>query len=170
MTWPANRPLMGSVLIMGKWQTRFQTRFAVLRQLPNPERRFQFLRIFLFMLAVPWLQRLRLPQLNTRLDGGHGQQTGDAWDKSEVESILRDVDGALRIGRPFVRSNCLSRGITNYYFLRKAGLDVGLCFGVSEPGDEPLGGHCWLINEGEPLAEPFDPRQSYTTVYSFPEG
>jgi hypothetical protein len=155
---------------MKRWKVKVYRRLEVLKYLPNPTRRFQFLRIFLFMLTVPWLLRLRLPRLEALLNSEQKKQLGDDWDVSEVESIICNTNRALRIGWPFVHSFCLSRGITLYYFLRKAGMNVGLDFGVSELGDEPLAGHCWLVWAGEPLAEPVDPRQIYVTTFRFPEG
>jgi hypothetical protein len=152
---------------METWYSKLQRRLSILRQLARPDRRFQFLRIFLFMLAVPWLLKLRLPRLRALLGTSTRQKERDA---ELSESIIQDVDSALRIGWPFVRSRCLSRGITLYYFLRRAGFNVGLCFGVANNEDDPLAGHCWLVRGGEPMSEPTDPRLMYTSVYSFPEG
>ncbi len=70
----------------------------------------------------------------------------------------------IRWGRPLVRPGCLTRGITGYYILRRAGLDVALCFGVGlVPGTE-VAGHCWLVLDGEPVLETADPRSVFTEL------
>ena len=60
-------------------------------------------------------------------------------------------------GHPLVRPGCLTRGVTLYYALRRAGDDVSLCFGVGEDGGQTAG-HCWLDKAGRPLLERVDPR------------
>jgi hypothetical protein len=80
------------------------------------------------------------------------------------------VLAALRVGRPLVRRGCLTRGITLYYFLRRAGADVRLCFGLGAvDGGDGFDGHCWLVLAGEPYLEPRDPRPLYTEMYRFGE-
>lgn len=76
---------------------------------------------------------------------------------------------APRIGRPLVRSGCLTRGVTLYWFLRRAGLEVELRFGL-DPDDagDLTDGHCWLTLDGEPYLEPRDPRPRFTEVYRLP--
>ena len=70
----------------------------------------------------------------------------------------------IRWGRPLVRPGCLTRGITGYYILRRAGLDVALCFGVGlVPGTE-VAGHCWLVLDGEPVLETAEPRPVFTEL------
>jgi hypothetical protein len=45
--------------------------------------------------------------------------------------------------------------LTLYYFLRRAGLDVVLCFGARwrDKQKEQLTGHCWLERGGKPFLE-----------------
>ncbi len=75
----------------------------------------------------------------------------------------RWVDALIRRGHPAVRPGCLTRGVTLYYGLRRAGLDVQLCFGVGSDGGN-VAGHCWLDLDGEPLLERVDPRSKFTEV------
>ena len=80
------------------------------------------------------------------------------------------VDGIIRRGHPFVRPGCLTRGVTLYYALRRAGDDVSLCFGVGTDEGE-VAGHCWLDKAGEPLLERVDPLSKFTEVVRLtPEG
>jgi len=63
-----------------------------------------------------------------------------------------------------VRPGCLTRGITGYYILRRAGLDVALCFGMGPVRDPGGAGHCWLVLNGEPVLEAVDPRPAFTEL------
>jgi hypothetical protein len=58
----------------------------------------------------------------------------------------------------------LTRGLTRYFFLRRAGLDVVLCFGMGRHDTEVLA-HCWLVKNGEPFLEAEDPRPLYVEMY-----
>jgi hypothetical protein len=75
----------------------------------------------------------------------------------------------LEAARPLVRRGCLTRGLTLYASLRRAGVDVQLTFGMGPTGAAVDGydGHCWLVLDGEPYLEQRDPRQHYTPMLSF---
>jgi hypothetical protein len=108
---------------------------------------------------------MKLPRLRALLGT---KRSPPSYDPLLVQRIIENVDNVLPVGWPLIRSRCLTRGLTLYYFLRRAGLGVGLCFGVEE-FEERLAGHCWLIKDGKPFCEPKDPRQLYKIVYCFPE-
>jgi len=112
------------------------------------------------------LLRLPLPRLEALLTP---KRMPSSTQPARVPQIVRYVDGVLQLGRPWLRSGCLSRGLTLYYFLRNAGLDVALCFGVGTLHGECVG-HCWLVKAGEPFLEARDPRPFFTAVYTFPAG
>jgi hypothetical protein len=86
---------------------------------------------------------------------------------AELSEFAESVDRALQRAPRVVRRGCLTRGITLYYFLRRAGADVSLAFGMSTNG-EPFVGHCWLVEAGEPFLERKDPRETFTEVYRIP--
>lgn len=86
---------------------------------------------------------------------------------ADPDTIVRLVDGVMRVGAPLVRPGCLTRGVTLYYFLRRAGEPVSLQFGIGELDGEPVG-HCWLIKGGEPFLEARDPRPVFQSLYTFP--
>ena len=65
--------------------------------------------------------------------------------------------------RPLVRAGCLTRGVTGYYGLRRAGLDISLCFGVGVVGGS-MEGHCWLELADRAVLEPDDPRTVFAEV------
>jgi len=131
--------------------------------------------VCLFAGTVPAILRLPLPRqarLLTRPPRARAPRRG------EVERIDRVVTLAPRIAHPLVRSGCLTRGLTLYWFLRRAGLDVELRFGLDPrlprgPGagrgpGELTDGHCWLTLDGEPYLEKRDPRPRFTELYRLP--
>ncbi|HWE60690.1 MAG TPA: lasso peptide biosynthesis B2 protein [Chloroflexota bacterium] len=113
----------------------------------------------LFRLPLPWLQTLLAPRRAPR-------PTAPA----QEEWVIDAVQGMLRRGYPLLRRGCLTRGVTLYYFLRRAGVEVTLCFGLGRAasGSGGMEGHCWLVKRGEPLLEARDPRPLYTVMYTFP--
>ena len=121
------------------------------------------LRVLLVAMSVPLITRLRLARqeaiLEPRRVPPHDPEA-EAW-------IAEHVDGLLSIGRPLVTRGCLTRGLTHYYFLRRAGVDVRLVYGIST--SEPhADGHCWLARAGEPYLERVDPRPRFVETYSIP--
>lgn len=128
------------------------------------------LRIFLVASAIRLIFRLPLPRVQSVLEP---RLTPTAADPIRVERIVAIVTAVLEAGRPLIRRGCLTRGATLYYFLRRAGLDVQLSFGMDDTGAVGGGqlgmvGHCWLVKDGVPYLEARDPRQLYTEVYRLP--
>jgi Transglutaminase-like superfamily len=115
--------------------------------------------------AAPLLARLDLQRLRRWLEPSPRSCLLPPADPDQVVEVAgRQVDRMIRLGRPLVRRGCLTRGITGYYILRRAGLDVALCFGVGlVPGTE-VSGHCWLVLDGEPVLETADPRSVFTEL------
>jgi hypothetical protein len=108
--------------------------------------------------------RLRLSRLERWLTPKGTPRTPD---RRQIELIHRYTNRALRIGWPFVQVKCLTRGVTLYYFLRRAGLEVTLCFGVGELNSR-FAAHCWLLKDALPYSEPDDPYAIYTPIYTVP--
>ena len=122
-----------------------------------------FLRVFLFATAVPHLLRLKLTHVAGILEPGSEPQTVDP---DRARKIAAYVETAIIWGRPLVRAGCLTRGLTRYYFFRRAGLDVSLHFGMGRIGQQKeFDGHCWLVRDGEPYLEKQDPRNLYIEMY-----
>ena len=86
---------------------------------------------------------------------------------TEVWALVARVDSLLAAGRPLVRSGCLVRGLTLYRVLRRAGAEVSLRFGVGPVG-VALAAHCWIVYQGQPLAESRDPRPLFAETWSIP--
>ena len=121
--------------------------------------------MLVFAALVPLLMHLRLRTLQRVLR----LQSDPVRIASAVdaEEILRHFHLARRVGAPFVRANCLTRGMTLCYFLRRAGIDVTLSFGIGRVAGE-LRGHCWLCRVGTPFLEEPDPRSLYVEFVSLP--
>lgn len=118
-----------------------------------------------FAAAVPLLMRLPLPRLAALLTRPPRRTPPST---AEVERLERLIALAPRIAGPLVRSGCLTRGVTLFWFLRRAGLDVELRFGLDPGGDDAVDGHCWLSLDGEPFLERRDPRPRFTELYRLP--
>jgi Transglutaminase-like superfamily len=121
---------------------------------------FLFFRILFFAAAVPFLLRLKLSRVKALLE----PRIPSSADRDRVEQIVEYVELAIREGRPLVRPGCLTRGVTRYYFFRRDGMDVSLCFGMGQVKEEFVG-HCWLVKDGVPFLETRDPRPLYTEMY-----
>jgi hypothetical protein len=122
-------------------------------------------RVVCFAAVVPALTRLPLPRLTALLAKADGKRrSGRAYRPSQV---VRCVEAAQRWGRPFVRGGCLTRGVTLYWFLRRNGCPVELCFGVG-PVDGDIAGHCWLVLDGEAFCERSAPDERFVIVYRIP--
>jgi hypothetical protein len=119
-------------------------------------------RAFAFAVAAPLLARSDLPRLQRLLEP---RRTADPGPDAAATSrrVVALVDRTLaRAGRA-VRPGCLVRGITRYAVLRRAGVDVALCFGLGHH-DGALEGHCWLTLENEVLFEPPDTKRTFTSI------
>jgi hypothetical protein len=121
---------------------------------------FLFFQVLLFAAAVPFLLRLKLSRVETLLE----PRIPSAANGERIDQITEYVEMAIRNGRPLVRPGCLTRGVTRYYFFRRNGLDVSLCFGMGQDKEEFVG-HCWLVKDGVPFLEPRDPRPLYAEMY-----
>jgi hypothetical protein len=130
-------------------------------RIPSVSHAALFLRVFAFAAAVPYLLRLKLPRVARLIES---KRNPPVLDEGSVGRIVSYVEMAIRRGGPLVRPGCLTRGLTRYYFLRKAGMDVTLCFGMGRP-DKEIMGHCWLTSNGEPFLELEDPRPRYVEMY-----
>ncbi|HXX14223.1 MAG TPA: lasso peptide biosynthesis B2 protein [Candidatus Eremiobacteraceae bacterium] len=147
-----------AVVSAGQHPTRTRHRR---RSLPSAADAFLFLRIFAFAVLVPYALRLKLPKVAAVLETGAAP---NIVSPERLAKISAYVETAIRRGRPFVRSGCLTRGLTRYYFLRRAGMDIALLFGMGRR-DAAFMGHCWLVKDGEPYLEPEDPRPLYAVMY-----
>jgi len=149
---------------MRNWSTSIRRRQLALQRLRQKGNWGLFLKVFLFAALVPALARLKLTRLESLLEPS---RTTPPVGALQMDRIVDCVEAALKIGSPVVRGGCLTRGLTLYYFLRRASIDVALCFGTGHVKGQ-FAGHCWLSREGEPFLESCDPRPVFAKIYSIP--
>ena len=150
---------------MRHFWSRLLTRLEGGREALRAADRRLLVEMIVFASAVPLLMRLNLARVQRILEWRRRETTITA---ETLERIVGHFHLARRIASPLVGSGCLTRGITLYYFLTRAGADVSLCFGMGIVDGEYLG-HCWLTRMGAPFLEGRDPRLHYTKVFSIPE-
>jgi hypothetical protein len=141
------------------------SRARALRELRGPRELAALVRVGVFAAAVPLLMRLPLPRASVLLTRSPRRRSPQ---QGEVERLERLIGLAPRVAHPLVRGGCLTRGVTLFWFLRRAGLDVELRFGLDPGGAEPTDGHCWLTLDDEPFLEKRDPRPRFTELYRLP--
>ena len=79
--------------------------------------------------------------------------------------MLDAVERAFRF-HPVGRT-CLTRGVPSATCSGVSGFDVALAFGVG-PQEWRVGGHCWLVRDGEPYFERVDPQEHFAEMLTFP--
>ncbi len=84
-----------------------------------------------------------------------------------IDDLATRVDTVIRRGRSLLGGDCMVRGMTLYYFLRRMGHGVRLDFGVGNV-DGQVEGHCWLVMDGRPILESRDPRDTFRGIFSIP--
>lgn len=119
-------------------------------------------RILIFALLVPLALRRDLASLAALVEPRRGRAMASS---ATIEKIQRYADAVCR--SRLIRAECLVRGLTRYYFLRRAGLSLSLVFGMGEI-EGRLVGHCWLVRDGRPFMEPTDPEARFTRMLAFP--
>lgn len=118
--------------------------------------------ILIIAVLTPALMRLPLKHVHAFLEpNGPLPEPNDASER-RVLAALRVV---LDSGRRLLRPTCLTRGVTRYYALRRAGVDVALVFGIRQDTGDHVDGHCWLVRNGEPFLETQDPHGLFIEMY-----
>ena len=117
------------------------------------------------VLASPLLARLR-PRRLSRVLSLVAARAGRLPRRDTRVAVAR-VDRALAIAARVRPQTCLTRGISRFVVLRRAGLPVELVFGLG-PQDGDYAGHCWLELDGAPYLEQEDPRATFPEVLRVP--
>ena len=87
--------------------------------------------------------------------------------RTSLEAARARVERAIGVAAKVRPQTCLTRGISRYVVLRRAGLPVELVFGLGTPGG-PHEGHCWLELDGAPYLEATDPRSVFPETFRVP--
>lgn len=138
-------------------------RLRALAELRSPRELFSAFYIFGLALFVTTALRLKLskPLLNWL----KGRQAGELKASDEhLRRIVQRTDRVLLLGRPLIRTECLTRSCLLYYQMKRAGADVNVRFGTAAE-ETGLRFHCWLLIDDQPAYEQFDPRVRYRQLY-----
>ena len=136
-----------------------------------------FIRTFLLITLLPAMVRLfSLPMLMKMLTPRDLRVCKDQ-DSESRDKIVKFADYLLNRNFWIFRSTCLKRALVLYYFLRRSGMDVQVCFGVrsnAKSSDRKrqnvLEGHAWLLYSGNIFLErDAKATKTYTMTYSFPD-
>lgn len=122
------------------------------------------LRAGAFAIVVPLLVRTDLRRTLSAITPHHA---GDAPPTEDLRRITRCVDAGLSRTRRLWASDCLTRGLTLWYFLREAGADATVVFGIGAVKDR-MEGHCWVELDGRAWAERRDPYETFVETWRFP--
>jgi hypothetical protein len=133
-----------------------------LREIRTPTDALLVANVLLIAALTPLLMRFPLARIQALLEPRTAPTAPDA---ARERHVLALVGLVLEYGRPVLRPSCLTRGITRYYVLRRAGVDVALVFGIGHGSRATVDGHCWLVRDGEPFLETQDPRPLFTEMY-----
>lgn len=150
--------------VRNSWHRGAERARAISRLETPPDLRL-LVRILLYAVAVP-VRTLATPTSWEHF-AGEARPSGTAASPDAVQRMADYVDAVLVAFRPLVRSGCLVRGLTMYHFLRKAGADVSLSFGIGRLGED-FKGHCWLVKDGVPFLETGRPDLLYTETFCLP--
>jgi hypothetical protein len=142
--------------------SKLRDRLGAFAQLTGPGELPLFAAVLVFAACVPALMRLPLERLDALVTRPPRRPRRDG---PTAERLERLTALAPRLAHPLVRTGCLTRGVTLYWFLRRAGLDVQLRFGLDPTG--AADGHCWLTLDGEPYLERNDPGR-FVETYRLP--
>ena len=123
-------------------------------------------RMLAVAMAAPLVGRLPLSRLEAVLEPRRVPVPRTAPDGG-AERIVWLVDAAIHVGTPLVRPGCLTRGLTSFWFLRRAGHQVSLVFGIDAAHGSATA-HCWLETGNQPRFERTDPRTIFSAIASIP--
>jgi len=136
-----------------------------------------FVRIFSLVTILPvMLRSLSLPGLMKMLTPLHAKFHRTPDMEEDRNNIVRFTDYILGLNFWIYRTTCLRRSLVLYHFLRLAGFDVKICFGIRYNGNLPdreikkLEGHAWLLYNGNIYLEKnAEAAGTYKVTYSFPD-
>jgi hypothetical protein len=135
-----------------------------------------FIQILILATVLPLLIKLlSIPKLMKLLTPRDAIVFKHQDSHTAKEKIVRYTDYILSRRFWIYKMICWKRALVLYRFLRKAGFNVTICFGVRLPNteskDKPLEGHAWLVYNGEIFLErDIETAKTYKVTYSYPEG
>ena len=92
-------------------------------------------------------------------------------ESADVARVFSSVDAAVLVGRPVIRSGCLTKGSPAAEDLQHAGINITLCslgqLRALANQQAQVHGHCWLVKEGMPFLEA-RARSLYSEIFRLP--
>lgn len=117
--------------------------------------------VALRLFPIPRLMRICTPR-NSKVYDGRNRE------KLRVRAV-KFTDYILDWNALRGRNTCLKRALVLYYFLRKWGMDVQVCFGVRYTAHQRLDGHAWLLYQDDFFLERnAEMTKAYKQTYCFP--
>jgi len=124
------------------------------------------LKITLLVIAIQLMIKfLPLPKLMQVLTP---KKRKESISQEEINRITHFTNLILNRRFFIFHPTCLKRSLVLYHFLNKYGLNVVMNFGVKKNNDR-LDGHGWLTLDGKPFLENYDPHDTFTVTYSYPQ-
>jgi len=136
-----------------------------------------FIRIFLFLSILPLLLKLlSVNSLMNLITPRKIKYYKKMSTEDLKEKVVKYTDYILGFNFLIYKQKCLKRSIVLYHFLRKAGFNVSICFGVRFNKDvsdtlskERVEGHAWLEHNGEIYIEKNkEITETYKITYRYP--
>lgn len=146
----------------------WQHTLILLRALPSAPRRELLWRMVCFSRALPGEFDKPLPDMMAHLTPPAATQSPLAW---ETIRQLADAVAVWHLRSPL--GLCLRRSLLRYHFLRETDLPVQITFGARLKGEAEgggLGGHAWLLLDGQPYCENPADYKGFVRLYTYPEG
>ncbi len=98
-----------------------------------------------------------------------GPQAPDLTD-FDPQKTVAIVDAVARLDRRSPFGLCLRRSLLRYYYLRRAGVPLGITFAVRfrQPHEgEGIAGHAWNTLDGQPWHEREEDYRGFTVIYEW---
>lgn len=138
-----------------------------------------FIRIFFLITILPFLIRfLSISKLMEFLTPRDLKVYKNEHSEKTKDKVVKFTDYILRLNIWIYKTTCLKRSLILYHFLRKAGINVHICFGVrfndeklpDREAQKKLEGHAWLLYNGDIFLEGnTEMTKTYKVTYCFPE-
>lgn len=117
-----------------------------------------------YLLVSVLARLLPLPKAFAAMSPRLGSPPGD---QRKTEAIVNALDTLLTARIPLIPPQCWRRAVVLHRFLRHAGIDTVIVFGVRTDGTRTVEAHAWVESEGQPFAEAAD-TAAYQRVFEFP--
>lgn len=144
---------------------KFRVNFTSFREM------WLFIQIFFLVTLSPVALRLfSIPRL-MRICTPRDSKVYDGRNREKLKArTVKFTDYILGWNALRGKNTCLKRALVLYYFLRKWGMDVQVCFGVRYVAHKRLDGHAWLLYQGDIFLERnTELTKAYQRTYCFPD-